>query len=361
MILLNDFKRQYAATKKEIDSAISRVLESGWYVLGEEVAFFEKEFAEYLNVPYCAGVASGTEAIALSLMALGIGNGDEVITSCFTAFPTVTGIMQAGATPVLADVNPEDGLISIKSIEKKITKKTRAIIPVHLYGQSCDMTPLMELASSHGLHVVEDCAQSVGATYNGKKTGSFGICSAFSFYPTKNLGAVGDAGAVTTSDRNVYDKLISLRNYGQTVRYYHDYEGINSRLDEIQAAILRAKLKFLDEWNRRRREIAGFYTDKLKGYELIRQNSYGESCFHLFVIKCRERDSLASWLKSRGISALIHYPVPVNRQKAFPSQKDEKFTATEELASTVLSIPIYPEISDEEVELVISALNEYKR
>jgi dTDP-4-amino-4,6-dideoxygalactose transaminase len=361
MILLNDFKRQYAETKEQIDSAVSRVLESGWYVMGSELESFEKEFAGYIGVPYCVGVASGTEAIALALMALGIGEGDEVITTCFTAFPTITGIMQAGATPVLVDVNPEDGLIDTGKVEQKITKKTKAIMPVHLYGQSCDMTELVKIADSHGLFLVEDCAQSVGATYNGEKTGSFGICSAFSFYPTKNLGAVGDAGAVTTGDKNIYEKLKSLRNYGQTVRYYHDYEGINSRMDEIQAAILRAKLQLLDKWNARRREIASVYTKNLVDYDLVRENSYGESCYHLFVIRCDERESLISFLQKRSISALIHYPVPVNRQKAFLHQKEEAFPGTEKLSSTVLSIPIYPELYDEEIKTIISALHEFKR
>jgi len=361
MILLNDFKRQYAGIKEQIDTSVSRVLESGWYVLGKELESFEKEFAEYIGVRYCVGVASGTEAIALSLMALGIGEGDEVITTCFTAFPSVTGIMQAGATPVLVDVNTSDGLIDISKIEQKITRKTKAIMPVHLYGQSCNLTPVMNLAESHGLFLVEDCAQSVGATFNGKKTGTFGVCAAFSFYPTKNLGAIGDAGAVTTSDKNIYEKLLSLRNYGQSVRYYHDYEGINSRMDEIQAAILRAKLRLLDEWNARRRQIASVYAKSLTEYDIIHENSYGQSCYHLFVIRCNEREALMSHLQKRGINALIHYPVPVNRQKAFPHQKDESFPGTELLAATVLSIPIYPELYDEEVQTIISALHEFKR
>ena len=360
MILLNDFKRQYSGIKQEIDAAVSRVLDSGWYILGKELDLFEKEFASWLDVPYCAGVASGTEAIALSLMALGIGKGDEVITSCFTAFPTITGIMQAGATPVPADVNPEDGLINPAQIEKKITKKTKAIIPVHLYGQSCNMTQIMKLASDHGLFVVEDCAQSVGATYEGKKTGTIGICSAFSFYPTKNLGAIGDAGAVVTTDKTIYEKIVSLRNYGQTRRYYHDFEGINSRMDELQAAILREKLRFLDQWNNRRREIAGKYRKSLKGFEIIKENEYGDPCYHLFVIKSNSRDALIAYLQQKGINALIHYPVPVSRQKAFPYHKEEVFAVTEDLASRVLSIPIFPEITDEETEYIISALNEYK-
>jgi dTDP-4-amino-4,6-dideoxygalactose transaminase len=361
MILLNDFKKQYAQIKEQIDSAVFRVLESGWYILGKELTSFETEFAEFIGVPYCVGVASGTEAIALSLMALGIGPGDEVIAPCFTAFPTITGIMQTGAVPVLVDVNPEDGLINVNSIKKKLSAKTRAIVPVHLYGQSCDMDPLFDIADSCGLRIIEDCAQSAGATYKGKQTGSFGVCSAFSFYPTKNLGAPGDAGAVVTHDKDIYDKLLSLRNYGQTVRYLHDSIGINSRMDEMHAAVLRAKLPYLTAWNERRRQIAGMYRKKMTDFELIRENAYGSPCYHLFVIKSPERDQLLAFLKNRGIQALIHYPVPINRQKAFRWQKDEVFSGTEQLASAVLSLPVYPELTDKEAENIITALHAFSK
>jgi dTDP-4-amino-4,6-dideoxygalactose transaminase len=361
MILLNDFKKQYAQLKEDIDSAVSRVLESGWYILGKEVEAFEADFAEYIGMPYCVGVASGTEAIALSLLALGIKQGDEVITPCFTAFPTITGIMQAGAVPVLVDVNPLDGLIDITLIQKRITRNTKAIVPVHLYGQSCDMEPLLSMAHANGIGVVEDCAQSAGATYHGRQTGSFGICSAFSFYPTKNLGALGDAGAIVTPDKDVYEKLLGLRNYGQSVRYFHDTSGINSRMDEIQAAILRAKLPYLNGWNERRRQIAGMYKKNLPDFEFIRENSYGMPCYHLFVVKSPERDRLLAFLQSHGIQALIHYPIPVNQQKAFPWQKDELFGGTGQLAMEVLSIPVYPELSDEEAENIIATLHDFKQ
>jgi dTDP-4-amino-4,6-dideoxygalactose transaminase len=360
MILLNDFKKQYALIKPQLDSAVSRVLESGWYILGRELESFEAEFARYIGVDYCVGVASGTEAIALALMALGIKQGDEVITTCFTAFPTITGIMQAGAIPVLTDVNPDDGLMDVSCIKSKITKKTRAIMPVHLYGQSCDMDPILQLAGSHGLTVIEDCAQSAGATYKGRLTGSMGTCSAFSFYPTKNLGALGDAGAVVTRDKKIYEKLLSLRNYGQSVRYFHESAGINSRLDEIQAAILRVKLGYLEVWNERRVAIAERYTRELGQFGIIRNNPYGRPCFHLFVIKSPERDRLMHFLQDHGIQALIHYPVPVNRQKAFMWQKEEDFRATGQLAATVLSIPVYPELSDEEAENIITTLHAFK-
>lgn len=360
MILLNDFKKQYAQLKEEIDSAVSRVLESGWFILGRELELFENEFAKFIGVPYCAGVASGTEAIALSLMALGINKDDEVITSCLTAYPTITGIIQAGAIPVLVDVNLNDGLIDVNKIREKISDKTRAILPVHLYGQSCDMDPLLSLAKSHNLHVIEDCAQSAGATYKGRQTGSSGICSAFSFYPTKNLGAFGDAGAIVTRDKKIYEKLLSLRNYGQSVRYFHDDNGINSRMDELQAAMLRVKLNYLTAWNDRRREIAALYTEKLPMFSRIGENNYGSSNYHLFVLKSTERDRLITFLQKNEVQALIHYPVPINRQKAFPWQKTEVFPHTEELSATVLSIPVYPELTDEEAENIINTLHAFQ-
>jgi dTDP-4-amino-4,6-dideoxygalactose transaminase len=360
MILLNDFKKQYHSIQTEIDDAIKRVLESGWYIMGKELEAFEHEFASYIGVKYCVGVASGTEAIALSLMSLGIGKDDEVIVPCFTAFPSITGIIQAGAIPVLVDVNPGDGLINIKKIEEKITSKTMAILPVHIYGQSCDMVPLLKIASAHKLKVIEDCAQSTGALYGEKKAGSFGDCSAFSFYPTKNLGAIGDGGAVCTNSKDCYEKLLQLRNYGQSKRYYHDVEGINSRLDEIQAAILRVKLKYLDTWNQKRRCIARIYRERIKTVDFIDENDYGQPCYHLFVIKCKDRERLIEYLNKIGINVLIHYPVPVNRQKAFIRQKNEHFPGTEFLSSQVLSLPIYPELANGEIETIISAINEFK-
>jgi dTDP-4-amino-4,6-dideoxygalactose transaminase len=360
MILFNDFKKQYSSIQTELDEAIKRVLESGWYVLGTEVESFEKEFAGYLGANYCIGVASGTEAIALALIAMDIGEGHEVIVPCLTAFPTITGIIQSGATPVLVDVSEYDGLIDINKIEQKITGKTRAIIPVHLYGQSCEMEQLHHVASTHNLLVIEDCAQSAGTKYKHEFTGTYGISGAFSFYPTKNLGAVGDGGAIVTNEKDVYEKCLQLRNYGQSKRYYHDSKGINSRLDELQAAILKVKLKYLEKWNERRRMIALEYRKKLTTVECIRENTYGTPNYHLFVVKCRERDRLIEYLKEKEIQTLIHYPVPINKQNAFYWQKAENFPATEHLADHVLSLPIYPELTNEEVEYIISAVNGFR-
>ncbi len=358
MILFNEFKRHHDTLQKEIDVAIKRVFDSGWYILGKEGEAFESEFAQYIGAPYCVGVANGTEAITLALWALGVETGDEVITTNMTAFPTIVGIIQAGAIPVVVDINPEDGLIDCNKIEEKVNTRTKAIVPVHLYGQSCDMDRICLLAQKHGLKVVEDCAQSVGATYKGKKIGTYGNCASFSFYPTKNLGAYGDGGAIVTFDHMIYNRLVSLRNYGQTRRYYHDDKGINSRLDEIQAAILRVKLPYLDKWNNRRREIAACYRAGLKGVACLREHDYGKMNYHLFVIKVTNRDKWTEHLDRQGIKTLIHYPVPVHKQQGFAWQKDELMSHTVEFADSILSLPIYPELRDEEVQRVIKAANE---
>jgi dTDP-4-amino-4,6-dideoxygalactose transaminase len=367
MIRFDNFKAQYVSLKEELDAAVHRVLDSGWFILGKELEAFEEEFSAYLGSRYCAGTASGTDAIALALMAVGVGPGDEVITTDMTAFPTIVGIMQSGALPVPADISPEDGLVSAASLEKKITPRTKAIVPVHLYGQSCDMAPIVKLAGKHGLKIVEDCAQSVGATYGDKKTGAMGEAAAFSFYPTKNLGAYGDAGAVTTNDPAIYQRLLQLRNYGQSKRYYHDSFGFNSRLDEMQAAILRVKLKLLDQWNKKRYEHAAYYRDRLKRVSYLRENGYGTPVYHLFVVKSGDRDGLLTHLQENGIRTLIHYPVPVHQQKGFPrNNKDNKkiapgeYANTERFAGEILSIPIYPELSEESRERIAEAVESFK-
>jgi dTDP-4-amino-4,6-dideoxygalactose transaminase len=360
MIPFNDLKKQYASIEKELDEAIKRVLESGLYVPGKEVEFFEQEFASYLGANYCIGVASGIDAIALSLTALNIGPGDEVIVPCLTAYPTVTGIVQSDAIPVLIDVSEYDGLIDVNKIEKKITAKTRAIMPVHLYGQSCEMDQLHHVASTHNLLVIEDCTQSSGTKYKHQFTGTYGNAAAFSFYPTNNLGAVGDGGAIVTNEKEVYEKCLQLRDFGQSKRYYHDSIGINIRLDELQAAVLRVKLTYLAKWNERRRQIANNYRKKIKTVDCIRENSYGTPNYHLFVVKCRERDRFSEYLQNKGIQALIHYPLPINKQNAFPRQKTEIFPSTEYLSDHVISLPIYPELTIEEVEYIISTVNRFK-
>ncbi len=358
-IPFNNFKEEYSSQKKEIDQAVQRVLESGWFILGNETKLFEEEFAKYIGTKYCVGVASGTEAIALSLMAIGIKAGDQVITTNMTAFPTITGIMQAGAVPVVVDIHENSALIKVSEIENKITAKTKAILPVHIYGQSCDMDEIKQIGIKYNIEIIEDCAQSTGTTYKENKTGTFGSCAAFSFYPTKNLGAYGDAGAITTNNKDYYEKLLKLRNYGQGKRYYHDEKGINSRIDELQAAILRSKLKFIDIRNNRRREIAKIYKSELKNIKFIYENPYGKSNYHLFPIKIQDRNLFSDYLNKKGIANLIHYPIPINKQKAFVGQKTEKFTNTEKFTKEILSIPIYPELSEKEINYIIETINEF--
>jgi dTDP-4-amino-4,6-dideoxygalactose transaminase len=361
MIQFNNLNRQYADIREEIESAIVRVLRSGWFILGEELDAFEKEFKKYVGCKHCLGVGSGTDAIALSIIGLGIGRGHEVITSDMTAFPTIAGIMQSGATPVVVDISPDDGLIDASSIEKKINKKTKAILPVHLYGQSCDMEAVRKIADSNDLKVIEDCAQSVGATFKHKRTGSLGDVGAFSFYPTKNLGAYGDSGAIVLDDEEIYQKLLRLRNYGQTDRYHHEEYGVNSRLDEVQAAILRVKLRHLEEWNNKRREHACYYQQQLNGVSFLKENSYGVPVYHLFPIRSTSRDRLMDYLSSHDIQSFIHYPLPIHKQNAFHRQKKEAFPHTERFAEEILSIPLYPELREEEREKIVRIINEFRR
>jgi dTDP-4-amino-4,6-dideoxygalactose transaminase len=361
MIPFQDFKKHYLSHKEAFDAAVLKVFEGGRFILGEQLRTFEKEFARYIGVKYCAGVASGTEAIALSLMALGIGDGDEVITTNVTAFPTVTGIMQARARPVVVDINPDDGLIDVKKIGQKITAKTRAIVAVHLYGQCCDMKQLRALCRERKLPLVEDAAQAAGAEHGGKKAGSFGECAAFSFYPTKNLGAFGDGGAITTGSEILYNKILMLRNYGQSRHFYHDTFGINSRLDELQAAILRVKLSFLGRDNARRSDIAARYRQELTAVKCISCRPYGTPNYHIFAVLHPRRDAVVRHLSAKGVQTIVHYPVPVNRQRSFPFQKNERFPESERFAKTVFSLPLYPELSDDLVGQVIEAVNGFKQ
>lgn len=360
MIPFNDFSKEPEELKQEIHQAIQRVVDSGWFILGRELEAFESAFADYIGTWFCVGVASGTEAIALSLMAHDIGQGDEVITTNITAYPTITGILQSGAQPVVVDIFGENGLIDYTKIEAKITSRTSAIVPVHLYGQSCNLDAIKTIADRNNLLIIEDCAQASGATFHDRKCGSMGDSGAFSFYPTKNLGAYGDGGAITTNDEIVYKKLLALRNYGQTKRYYHESKGINSRLDELQAAILHTKLKYLDQFNTERQKIAQAYHEGLQSVKCLTQESYGMHCNHLFVIKSAYRDQLAEYLKEHGIQTLIHYPVPVNRQKAFKWQKEENMEISVEFADSILSLPIFPGLAKKDIDQIIQTINEFK-
>lgn len=359
-IAFGDLKTHYESIKAEIDNAVSRVLASGWYILGPELESFEHAFADYLGSKYVVGCASGTEAIYLALAAAGVGPGDEVITVAHTAVPTISGISMTGATPVFVDIDPQTYLMATDQLEAKITRKTKAIIPVHIYGQVADLDPLLAIAERFGIAVIEDVAQATGATYAGKKAGTLGEFGAFSFYPSKNIGAFGDGGAVCTNSQAGYEKLLRLRNYGQSKRYHHDEIGINSRLDELQAAILKAQLPHLPEWNARRHSLAARYTEAL-GDLVATPIARQDHVYHLYVIQTADRDGLQNYLKERGIGTLIHYPIPAHLQKAYRylGYKRGDLPACEFAASRILSLPLYPQLTDAQIDTVVHDVRQY--
>ncbi|MEI7554525.1 DegT/DnrJ/EryC1/StrS family aminotransferase [Candidatus Chlorohelix sp.] len=359
-------KSQYNLLRKEIDTAIERVLERSFFVLGEEVSAFEKEFAEYLRVKHVFGVANGTDAIQLALMACGIGSGDEVITTPHTALFTLLAISATGAKPVLVDIDPDTGLINPELIEAAITHCTKAIVPVHLYGQSADLDPILNLAKNYSLFVIEDSCQAHGTTYKGKYTGTIGHVGTYSFYPSKNLGCYGDGGAVATNDPEIADRLARLRNGGQRERYNHELMGLNSRLDEIQAAILRVKLPYLNACNAARRERATLYNRLLEGLPLQTplEKDYGSHIYHLYVLKLSSisvRNTLQIYLKELGIGTGIHYPIPAHLQLAYEWLNLGKgsLPQVEDTADRIISIPIYPELSIEQVEYIAAAIKNF--
>jgi len=346
-----------------VDSAVQRVLDRGWFILGQEGEQFEREFAAYLGARHALGVASGTDAIHLALVAAGVGPGDEVITAANTCVPTVSGISSSGALPVLVDVDPVSFNLDPAQIEDAITPRTRAIVPVHLYGQAADLDPIIEIARRHDIRVVEDTAQGVGAKYRNRKLGVIGDAGCFSFYPSKNLGAFGDGGAVVTDDDDIAERVRRLRNYGEVRRYYHATRGINSRLDEMQAAILRVKLPKLEGWNRRRREIAAIYEGEIRN-ELVRKPvelDYGIHNYHLYVVRCRRRDELQKHMADCGVGTLIHYPVPIHLQEAYQdlNELEGAFPISEECSREVLTLPIFPELTDDEARYVAESVNSF--
>jgi len=357
-----DLTKQYASIQPELDDAALRVMKSGWFILGPEVQAFEKEFAEYIGTRHAIGVGSGTEALHLALLALGVGAGDEVITVSNTAVATVAAIEMTGARAVLCDVYPDSMLMDVASLARAITPRTKAIIPVHLFGQSCDLDPIFEIARAHKIFVLEDCAQAHGATYRGKRVGSMGDISAFSFYPTKNLGAFGDGGAITTNDAALAERVNLLRQYGWRERYASDIKGMNSRLDEMQAAILRVKLRHLDAWNAARRERAALYTELLRNVTPPREMSYGKSVYHLYVVQTPQREALIAHLKAQGIGTAIHYPQMIHRQAAYKNlgYSEGSLPVSEKLEREILSLPIYPELPLDDVRVVAQAINESK-
>jgi len=364
MIPFVDLKSQYRSIESEIKAQIEKVCEQTDFILGGAVAEFEKAFAQFCGSEYCLGVASGTDALHLALKVLNIGPGDEVITAANTFVATVLAVSYTGAKPVLADVNAENYNIDLDKIEDKINPRTKAIIPVHLYGRMVDMEKLISLADKYNLKIVEDACQAHGAQYRGKKAGAFGALGCFSFYPGKNLGAYGDGGAVTTSDKELYEKIKMLRNYGSPKKYHHDIVGYNSRLDTIQAAILNVKLKYLEEWNRKRLSNAKLYNQKLSGIgDLILPQIDGDnsSVFHLYVVRTKKRDELLKYLKANGVQCGVHYPVPIYSLKAYLSLSltEKDFPVTERLSKEILSLPMYPELTQEQIDFVVDKINKF--
>jgi dTDP-4-amino-4,6-dideoxygalactose transaminase len=364
MILMNDFKAEPEELRVAMLAATKRVLDSGWYVLGKEVEKFEHEWAQACGVTHGVGVGNGMDAIEIALRSLGIGQGDEVITTPMTAFATVLAILRAGATPVLADIEPDTALISMESVKRCISKNTKALVLVHLYGEVRNMQAWVDLCDEYHISLVEDCAQSHLASWQGKVAGSFGRAGAYSFYPTKNLGAPGDAGMLVTQDESIAKKASYLRNYGQSVRYYHPELGMNSRLDEMQAAILSVRLQWLQAFTERRREVALAYYAGINNPLVklpMRPQEIKSHVYHLFVITCEMREKLQAHLQACGVQALIHYPIPIHYQEPCKSMLRDPhgLENSERHALNCLSLPCHPQMTDEDVFHVIGLVNSF--
>ena len=359
---LVDLYAQYEPLKDEIWSTWDRALKSMRLFLGPNVQAFEQEFAQYCGVSHAIGVSDGTNAVHLALRAAGVGLGDEVITVSHTFIATAEAILLAGARPVFVDVCPDTYLMDTQQIEAKITPKTKAILPVHLYGQCVDMDPVLEIAKKHDLLVIEDACQAHGATYKGRKAGSLGNAAAFSFYFTKNLGAYGEAGMVTSNDPEIARKVRMIRDHGSEKRYYHEMLGLNGRLDELQAATLRVKLKHLDSWNEMRRENAEYYRKAHAGQEVIPPVEVSENrhVYHLFVIKTQARDILREHLSEHGIGTGVHYPIPIHLQECYSDMSEGKgsLPVTEQIAQEILSLPMYAELTKDQIDWVVENIKE---
>ncbi|HHS13950.1 MAG TPA: DegT/DnrJ/EryC1/StrS family aminotransferase [bacterium] len=351
-----DLTKQYQALQKEINRTIGRVLQSTQFIMGSEVEAFEKEMAEYCQTRFAVSCNSGTDALQICLMAIDIQPGDEVITTPFTFVATAEVIRLLKARPVYVDIDPDTYLLDISRIERKITKRTRAILPVHLFGQCADMDPINELADRHGLVVIEDACQAVGATYRGRKACSLGSMGCLSFFPSKNLGAYGDGGMVLTSDEQLAEKIRMIRNHGSSRRYYHEVIGVNSRLDTLQAAVLRVKLKHLDMWNEARKDRAALYTELLSRGNVVTPVILEDRShvFHQYSIRVKDRDGLRKALDEHGITTAVYYPVPLHCQPAFADgrQKEGLFPMTEKTAQNILSLPMYPELKEKDVQAI---------
>ena len=359
-IIFLDLKAQYKEIKPDIKTAINRVVERQSFILGDELKDFEEKFAKYLGVKYVCGVNSGTDALILALKILGVGPGDEVITPTQSFIATTLAITEVGAKPIFVDSDPDSYLIDVSKIKKKITKKTKAILPVHLYGAPCNMEKIIKIANKYSLKVVEDACQSHGSSLNLKKLGTYGDVGTFSFYPGKNLGAYGDGGAMCTNDEKLYQKMLMIRNYGQKIKYHHEEIGVNSRLDGIQAAVLSIKLKHLDEWNKKRNIVANWYKkyldSKIKIQKVIKG---GFSCYHVFVVEVDDRDKLMAYLKENGVQTLIHYPIPIHLQECYKSlgHKLGDFSVAERASRNLVSLPIYPELDETNIKYICGLIN----
>lgn len=360
-----NLKSQHASLEHEIENAVSSVFKRTAFILGPEVARFESAFAAYCDAEHAVGVSSGTSALELAIRAFGIGPGDEVITVANTFIATALAVTYAGATPVLVDIHPDTYLMDAENVRQAITEKTKAIIPVHLYGQPVDMDPILELARQHNLVVIEDACQAHGATYKGKRVGSLGDAAAFSFYPAKNLGAYGDGGMVVTNNSDAADFIRIMSNVGQTKKYHHQLKGYNHRLDNLQAAILEVKLPHLDGWNAQRKKWAQLYKELLVQSEFVLPYvaEHADPVWHLFVIRTQEREELMAFLQERGIGTGIHYPIPVHLHDAYQDlgYKAGDFPISEKFASEILSLPMFPDLTSESVHYVSEALLSFKK
>lgn len=361
MVAYSDLTYIHNEIRDEVDQAVRRVLDSNWFILGQEVDRFEEEYAEYCGVKHCIGVGNGLDALHLILAAYGIGPGDEVIVPANTFIATALAVSYCGATPVFVDADPDTLLLDISQLESRITSRTKAIMAVHLYGRTAEIGLIREIADRHHLKVIEDAAQAHGAVLDGKRTGNLADAAGFSFYPGKNLGAFGDAGAVTTNDGKLAEKIRALRNYGSEEKYKHIYQGFNSRLDEIQAAILRVKLRYLEEWSRQRQEIAAYYLEQIRNdkLKLPKAPKTESHVWHIFPVFTEEREKFICHLENCGVKSLIHYPIPVHLQEGYRDLGYHRgdFPVAERLAEQEVSIPLWVGMTEQDKEQVVSALN----
>lgn len=361
MIKFLDLKKINNRYREEIDSRIKNILDKGWYLQGEENENFTKNFANFCGTKFALGVANGLDALNLIIKAYGFGNGDEIIVPANTYIATILAISENGCIPILVEPDIKTYNINPDSIEEKITTKTKAIMVVHLYGQAVQMEKIWKIAKKYNLKIIEDSAQAHGAIYQENRTGNLGDASGFSFYPGKNLGCIGDGGAVTTNDEELFNKIKAIANYGSDRKYHHIYKGVNSRLDEIQAAVLDVKLNHLDSDNNKRRKISKYYRENIKNSKIILPETYDEKShvWHIFAVRTQNRDEFQKYLTEKGIQTIIHYPTPPHKQGAYKEWNNLSFPITEEIHNTILSLPISPVMTDSEIEKVVEVVNEY--